>query len=88
VRINLGLKGRGSLMSEKGEGEGYRHYPSPQCGLGFPQCPKQYFIDTTDFGFNQGSLSFRASISLAKTRELSSVWSRKALGPWVCLRVF
>ena len=58
MRIDLELKGRGSLMSEKGEGEGYRHYPSPQCGLGFPQCPKQYLIDTTDFGFNQGSFSF------------------------------
>jgi hypothetical protein len=88
VRINLGLKGRGWLMSEKGEGEGYRHYPSPPCGLGLSQCPKQYFIDTTDFGFNQGSFSPGKGISLASTRELPPVRSRQALGPWVCFSVF
>ena len=75
-------------MTEKGEGEGYRHYPSPKCGLGFPQCPKEYFIDTTDFGFDQGSFSLGEGISLVSSRELSSVWSCKGLGPWVCFRVF
>jgi hypothetical protein len=88
VRINLGLKGRGSVILKKGKGERYRYYPPPQCGLGFPQCPKQYLIDTTDFGFNQGSFSPGKEVSLASTRELPPVRSCKALGPWVCFSIF
>jgi len=76
--------------SGRERGEGYLGYPSPGCGLGFTQSSKQYFIDTTDFSFDQGNFSIREreGVSLASTGAMSSVWAYEALGSWVCFGLF
>lgn len=74
----------------RGKGEGYREYPSPDCGLGFPQSFKRYFIDTTDSRFNQGDFSIREreGVSVASSGAMSSVWALQALGSRVCFGLF
>ena len=82
------VKRRLCLISEKGKGEGYRNYPSPGCGLGSSQLPKRYFIDTTDFGFDQGSFSIGEGVSVASSGAMSSVWACEAVGARVCFGLF
>jgi hypothetical protein len=73
---------------KRGRGEGYLRYPSPGCEWGFPLLLKRYCIDTTDFGFDQGDILFREGIPMASSGAMSSVWSCKALGSWVCFCLF
>lgn len=84
------VKKKAYLSLKRGEGEGYLGYPSPHCGLGFTQSFKQYFIDTTDFGFDQGDFSIKEGegVSLASARALSSVWACEAMGSWICFCLF
>lgn len=78
------------LRLKRGEGEGYLGYPSPHCGLGLTQSFKQYIIDTTDFGLDQGdnSVSVWEDVSMVSAGAMSSVWTCKAMGSWICIGVF
>jgi len=82
------VKKKAYLILERGEGEGYIGYPSPHCGLGFTQSFKQYIIDTTDFGFDQGDFSIKGEVSLASSRTLSSVWALQGVGSRFCFGLF
>ena len=83
-------KRRASIFTGGEGGEGYLGYPSPGSGLGFIPTSEQYFIDTTDFGFDQGDFSIQGGegVSLASAGALSSVWAYEAVGSWVCFCLF
>jgi hypothetical protein len=82
------VKKKAYLSLERGEGEGYMEYPSPQFGLGFTQSSKRYFIDTTDFSFNQGDFTIREEVSLVSAGAMSSVWACEVMGSWICSCLF
>ena len=82
------VKKKTYLSLKRERGEGYLRYPSPDSEWGFTPPLKRYFIDTTDFGFNQGSFSAREGVSLAPSGAMSPVWSLEDMGSWVCIGVF
>ena len=72
----------------KGRGKGYLGYPSPEGEWGVTPLLKRYFIDTTDFCFNQGSLSVGKGVWVASSGAMSKVWPLEAMEAWVCLGLF
>ena len=73
---------------KKERGKGYLGYPSPEGEWGVTPLLKWYFIDTTDFCFNQGSVSDGKGVWVASSGAMSTVWLLEAMGTWVCLGVF
>ena len=87
MQIEVRLR-REPILCKKGRGEGYHEYPSPQFKLGEFESQQQHFIDTTDFGFDQGDRSIRERISLETAGAMSSVQPLSAMGTWFCFGVF
>jgi len=76
------------FISKRKEGEEYKEYPSPDWGLGFSQFQKRYFLDTTDFGFNQEDFSIRQGVSVVPSEAMPSVWTYKTMGSRICFGIF
>ncbi len=87
MRIRVRLR-REPIPYKKGEGEGYREYPSPQVRLGDFDSQQRHSIDTTDFGFDQGTGWIGERIPLGATGAMSTMRALPAVGAWFCFGLF
>ena len=71
------------MSGSRAKAEGILGYPPPRHRAGANQPIQRYFIDTTDFGFNQGAFLFGEGVPVASGGGVPAVWALSGVGAWV-----
>ena len=76
------------MSGSRAKAEGILGTSPPRHRVGANQPIQRYFIDTTDFGINQGAFGFREGVSVATGGGVSAVRALSGVGAWVRDGVF